>query len=425
MTLKIITYLALFLFPTMANLVEHAGSTAMGALGILGIFAWMTRTTKPAFDPRERIVLWSFAVYFLVCLCFYIGHSFFKDNFSFFHEISHWELSHEIRMLGIIPVIYLLYRTGLKRWVLWYGSATAAILSGAYSIFYIYVISNAPGLAEAPRATGAYHPIAFGDLSLAMGFISLSGIRYFQEKHKLLILVPAIALLSGILACFLSGTRMAFVAIPFLALVFFIQLGTFSRPWTYRLLAISTIIILSVSFYHLPKSPLEHRLKAGISGAKAFFEGKSSGYYAVHLVMWAEGWELFSKHPFIGSGNKGYEKMIREKAAAGQIPVEFVKFNSPHNMYLANMDAYGITGLFILMGIFLTPLPKLIRAARTPGPGRDIAYAGIMLIVAFMLFGTTETIFLRNININFYIIMLAVIITLIREFEHLSIREKS
>jgi O-antigen ligase len=424
MALKIITYLALFLFPTMANLVEHAGSTAMVVLVILGIFAWMTRTTAPAFTRHEKNVLWSFALYFLATLCFYIGHSFFKENFSLNWELRHWELRHEVRMLGIIPLFYLLHRTGLKRWVLWYGSATAAILAGAYSIFYIYVISYAPGLAEAPRATGAYHPIAFGDLSLALGFISLSGIRYFQEKHKLLILVPAIALLGGILACFLSGTRMAFVAIPFLALIFFFQLGTFGRPWAYRLLTISTIIILSVSFYHLPKSPLEHRLKAGIAGAKAFFEGKSSGHYAVHLVMWSQGWELFSKHPFIGSGNRGYEKMIKEKAAAGQIPVELEKFTSPHNMYLANMDAYGITGLFILMGIFLTPLPKLIRAARTPGAGRDIAYAGIMLVVAFMLFGTTETIFIRNVNINFYVILLAVIITLIREFEHLNIREK-
>jgi O-antigen ligase len=421
MALKIITYLILFLFPTLANLVEHAGSAVMTTLVILGILAWMTRATRPTFSREEKIVLWSFAVYFLVSLCFYAGHSFSKENFSLIRELSHWELRHEFRMLSIIPILYLLHRTGLKRWVLWYGSAIAAIFSAGYGLFDIYVLSkglfNVQGLYEVPRATGAYHPIAFGDLSLALGFISLSGIRYFHEKHKLLTLIPVIALLSGILVCFLSGTRMAFIAIPFLALVFFFQLGTFGRPWIYRTVMISTILIFSVIFYHLPKSPLEHRIQAGIADATSFFEGKGGGRYAVHLGIWAQGWELFSKHPIFGAGSSGYEKMIRQKTDAGQISPEVGKYKSPHNMYLSNMAAYGISGFLILMGIFLSPLLIFFPSSRKPGPGQDIAYAGFMLIVGFMLFGLTECIFLRNINMNFYIIMLAILLTLVKEFE--------
>jgi O-antigen ligase len=421
MVLKIITYLILFLFPVLANLVEHAGSTVMATLITLGALAWITRTTAPAFNRQEKIVLWSFAIYFLVSLCFYIGHSFFKENFSLFWELRHWELRHEVRMLGIIPVFYLLHRTGLKRWVLWYGASMAAILSAAYGLFDIYVLYkglfNSAGLYEVPRATGAYHPIAFGDLSLVLGFISLSGIRYFREKHILLTFIPVMALLGGMLACFLSGTRMAFITIPFLALVFLFQLGTFGRPWVYRSLMILTLLIFSLTFYHLPKSPLEHRVKAGIADAKSFFEGKGGGRYAVHLGMWAEGWKLFSDHPIFGAGSRGYKKMIQQKTAAGQVSSEVGKFSTPHNMYLNNMTAYGISGLLILLGIFLSPLVILFPAAKKSNPAQDIAYAGVMLIVAFMLFGMTECIFIRNININFYIIMLTAIITLIKESE--------
>jgi O-antigen ligase len=409
--------------------VEHAGSTVMTTLVALGIFVWMNRRTAPAFDRREKIVLWSFAIYFLVCLCFYAGHSLAKENFSLSWELPHWELRHELRLLSIIPLFYLLHRTGLKRWVLWYGAAMGAILSAAYGLFDIYVLSKGlfhiQGLPEVPRASGAYHPIAFGDLSLALGFISLAGIRYFQEKHKLLIFIPVIALLSGMLACFLSGTRMAFIAIPFLTLIFFFQLGAFSRPWLYRSLMISVILVLSLTFYHLPKSPLEHRIKAGIADAKSFFEGKGGGRYAIHLGMWAEGWKVFADHPIFGAGSRGYKKIVREKAAAGIIPDEIAKLSTPHNMYLSNMAAYGISGLLILMGLFLAPLLILFPAVKKPWPGQDIAYSGFMLIVGFMLFGVTECIFLRNININFYIIMLAAILTLIKEFEPQTLHDKS
>jgi O-antigen ligase len=250
-----------------------------------------------------------------------------------------------------------------------------------------------------------------------LGFISLSGIRYFHKQHKLLAVLPVMALFGGMLACFLSGTRMAFIAIPFLALIFFFQLGTFRRPWIYRSLMILTILILSLTFYHLPKSPLEYRIKAGIADAKSFFEGKGGGRYAVHLGMWAQGWKLFSDHPLFGVGSRGYKKMIQQKLADGQISAEVGKYSTPHNMYLSNMAAYGVSGLLILMGIFLTPLVILFPATKKSWPAQDMAYAGVMLIVAFMLFGMTECIFLRNININFYIIMLSVILTLIKESE--------
>ncbi len=423
MVLKIITYLILFVFPASANLVEHAGSASMTTLVILGVLAWITRNTAPAFTRQEKIVLGSFAVYFLVSLCFYIGHSFSKPNFSFFWELRHWELRHEVRMLGMIPLFYLLWRTGLKQWVLWYGVALAAMISAVYGWVDIYVLSKEmffkAGLPDVPRAQGAYHPIAFGEMSLLLGFMSLAGIRYFHQKHYLLTVIPITALFGGMFAGFLSGTRMAFIAMPFLALVFLLQLGAFKRPWTYRILLILTLILLSGGYYHLPKSPLKYRITSGMADAGAFLDGKGTGRYAVHLGMWAEGWRLFLKHPLAGSGSRGYKNMIQQKLQAGEISAELGRFSTPHNMYLSNMISFGILGLMILLGIFLVPLTILLPAAAARGPGQDTAYAGIMLIVGFMLFGLTECIFLRNININFYLILLAAILTRVRECEPL------
>jgi O-antigen ligase len=81
------------------------------------------------------------------------------------------------------------------------------------------------------------------------------------------------------------------------------------------------------------------------------------------------------------------------------------------------MTAYGITGLFILLGIFLTPLIILAPAAKKDGPAQDVAYAGIMLITALMLFAMTESIFIRNININIYVILFAMIVSMVKHHQ--------
>lgn len=399
--LKIITYLIIFLLPILCNLVKHSGSVILSVLTLLGVYALLTRKTMPGFYKNEKRIMWSFALYFFICFFFYLANGLLRESASFY-----WELDHEVRFLAFIPIYYLFCRTGLKSWTIWWGAAVASIIYGLYSIGYIY------GLSAGPRATGAYHPIAFGDISLVLGFISLTGIRYFQKQNNALIFIPLLAVFSGILASFLSGTRGAIIAIPFLTFIFFIQLGSFTTPWRYRTILILTIILLSVGFYHLPGSSLDHRFRTGFGEAKAFFEGKGTGRHVVRLGMWSEGWKLFIEHPICGAGRHGYELMIKQKTAMQQIPPEIEKFTSPHNMYLANMDAYGITGLFILLAIFISPLFIFIPASKTDGPSRDMAYAGIMLIAAFMIFGMTETIFNRNININIYMILLAAILSL-------------
>jgi O-antigen ligase len=399
--LTIVIYLTIFFLPILCNLVEHAGSVILLVLTLLGVYVWLTHKTKPGFDKNENRIMWSFALYFFICFFFYLANGLFRESASFY-----WKLDHEVRFLAFIPIYYLFYRTVLKSWTIWWGAATASIIYGIYSIWYIY------GVSADNRVTGAYHAIAFGDISLVLGFISLAGIRYFQKQNNVLTFIPLIAVTNGILASFLSGTRGAIIAIPFLTVIFFIQLGSFITPWRYRTILILTIIFLSMGFYHLPGSSLDHRFRTGFGEANAFFEGKGTGPHAVRLGMWSEGWKMFIAHPICGAGRHGYELMIKQKAAMHQIPPEIEKFMSPHNMYLANMDAYGITGLFILLAIFLSPLFIFIPASKTDGPGRDMAYAGIMLIAAFMVFGMTETIFNRNININIYMILLAAILSI-------------
>ncbi len=403
--LRIVVYLMIFMLPTASNLIKHASSVILAVLTLLGIYAWLTRKTRPAFDRAEKSVMGAFAAYFIICLLFFLAHGIFGTGDSL-----QWNLGHELRMLAFIPIYFLLYQTGLKSWPLWYGTAIAAIINGIYSIFYIYG-------AAGQRARAAYYAIAFGDISLVLGFMCLAGIRYFQQRHSAYAIIPIMAVALGILASFLSGTRGAVIAIPFLALIFFIQLGRFKRPWCARGILILSIVVLSTAYYHLPGSSLNHRIQAGLSETEAFFQGKEVGPYAVRLGIWAEGWKMFLEHPVCGWGKKGYEKMIQQKNEKKEIPEIIGQFTCPHSMYLSLMTDYGISGLLILLGIFLSPLIILIPAVKGNSLARDIGFTGITLIVAFMIFALTETIFNRNIFISIYIILMAAVTSLASQYK--------
>jgi len=409
--LRTIVFLCVFLLPILCNLLEHSTSTILAVLVLIELYAWITRKKLPAISSTEKNIMWTFALYFFVCVFFFLANGFFRKSASF-----HWNLDHELRFLAFVPIYFLFCRTGLKDWTIWYGTAIAAILCGFFSIFYIcntYAsacaadIHNPLSFVEALRVTCAYTPITFGQLSLAFGFMSFTGIRYFHKTHPALILLPVMALVCGILAGFLSGTRGAIIAIPFLALVFFIQLGSFRFPWRNRIVLILVISLLSAGLFLMPGSSIEQRFRTGLTQANAFYHGEGTGPYAVRLAMWTEAWKIFKAHPISGTGKDGYEHIIEAKAAQNEIPEIIERFHSPHNNYLANMVSYGVTGLFILLALFLYPLFFFISAVRKKGPHEDMAYTGIMLIVSFMLFALTETIFYRNINIGIYTIFSA------------------
>jgi O-antigen ligase len=405
-SLNKLTCLLIFILPLSSSLIEHATSTISTLLVLMGLYVWISgRRQGLVLERKEKIIMWAFAAYFFVNVLFYLAYGLFSE-----HHSLKWNLDHESRMLTFIPIYILCSRVDLKPWPLWYGTAAAAIGYGIYSLLSLYLL--APG----ERVTGVYFPNTLGGISLLAGFISLAGIRYFYRQGAWLVFIPILAVAGGIQAGFSSGTRVTLLIIPSLLLIFFIQLKTFRRAWLYRVLLISLATVMSVGFYHLPGSPLPSRVHAGIDQAKSFMEGErdAPGLAAVHLGIWNESWKIFKANPLTGIGAGRYKAVINEKVEKNIVPPLIAHYKCPHNMYLTYMTSYGISGLLILLGVFLSPLMILIPAARQGDRQTDFAYAGFMVITAFMLFALPSSIFLRTININIYVILIAVILALIR-----------
>lgn len=401
--IRILVAAIVFSLPILSNLVAHSASTILVVLIVLSVFAWMTRKTMACFEPGERLVIWSFNGYFLVCLLFYLGHGLLREGASL-----HWNLDHEARFLAFGVILYLFQRTGLKPWTVWYGAALSGIVHGLYAVYFVYILH------AGERALGRYNAIAFGDVALAAGFVGLTGLRYFHERHPALTTLPLLGLAGGVLAGFLSGTRGVLISIPLLAFIFFLQLRTFRRPWRSRLSLIAAVALLSAGLYHLPGSSMEERVRMGCTQARAYYKGEGTGDYVVRLAMWSEAWRMFLERPLTGWGKEGYKQIVRAKVDRGEAPAAIRQFSCPHNLYLNHLTAYGVLGLGIVLFVFAAPLFVFFPPAKGWGRSSDLAFAGIMHVAAFMVFALTETIFNRNININMYMIPLAALMTLIK-----------
>jgi O-antigen ligase len=400
--IRVLTYLSIFLLPLAANLLEHGGSVLYSLLALFGILFWISRRRRPVFENEEKLLMAAFAGFFLVCFISFLLRGLFSSQAGF-----DWNLDHEIRFLGLLPIYYLLrFQTGLRQWPVWYGAATGAVASAAYALWHAWMVQN--GI----RVFGPYNAIAFGDLSLIYGFVGLAGIRWFARQHPLLVILPLAGFVSGLLAAFLSGTLGAVLAIPLLSLFFLVHLGEFPRPWIYRAAGVLLICIAVAGYYQMSSAPIQKRLHSELKQARLFFSGhhRLTGEDAYRLRVWSAAWQIYKDHPLVGVGKEGYRREIREKSG--------IEAPHLHNMYLEFMLNYGLFGI-LLIPVLLLPLGLFLKAAaecRTRS-GKDLAYAGLSLTGGYIIFAVTECIFYRNALISVYLVLTAGLLVLIRQKE--------
>lgn len=398
--LRLLVTILIFLYPVLCNLVKHAGSTVLLFLTLCGIAAWFSKQQPVKITRAEKWIMLSFAVYFGVILIFFLGHGLFNEAIPL-----DWEHDNDSRMLAFIPIFFAFLFFKPKIGAIWYGLSIGAIASGVHSVLYVYIFR------EAHRATGGYHAIAFGDLSLLFGFMSMTGIAYFRNKHPLLMIIPILALVGGIVATILSATKGAIIAIPALILILLVQVAAHPKAWLLRSM-IAAVLVMTAGAYFLLGTHMDRRIKATINQTYAFFEGNTGAKKDLRLQMWSEAIKIIKDNLFTGVGHGGYRPIIREKVKKHPELESISKFHTPHNMFLANMVDYGISGMIITLALFFSPLLVFIPNARKNGSTRDFAYAGLILVVAYFFFSMTETIFFRYIFVSPFVIFNAALIAL-------------
>jgi O-antigen ligase len=392
--------LSIIIFPALTNLVEHAGSISLLIYTVLGIPLIFLPNVRARIDSHEKIVIVAFAVYFLLfSASFFINLA--LDQLS---DTRLKHIDHEMRFLSILPLFLLFRYIRIGESVLWAALISGALISGGYALLsYFWFLPGA-------RVSGSYHPIAFGDLSLALAFMSIPALEFFKSRSRWKMLLPVAAFLLGMTATILSGRRGAWIAIPVLTIIlYWYSAAIVSRA--VRVCALVALMASATAVYHLPVLDISERIELVVAETKDWRDGdRRYTSTSARIEGWQVAWAVFKRNPAIGAGPGSYVPEMRNLIDEGGSYPNASIHSQPHSQYLSAMAEGGVLGLLALMGVFAAPLLASLRIIRGPGRIRRFGFTLLILVTSFMHFGLTESIFGRNINLTFYVILTALIL---------------
>lgn len=244
--MRLTVAMAVLLFPATCMLVDRADSYSLLVLLIVGVIAWVRARFRAGFSHREWLFVAGFLLFFCAgVLAFERGH---QTDYGF------RLLGRYLRLLLVLPALIALRRYRPPALLVWVSLGVGALALGVDAIYERIVDTDI----EQPMGNTNV-AILFGDMALLTGFIFAAGYPYVDGRlPKLGPRFMVLGVLGGLIACFLSGARGAWLTIPVL-LILFLACGHLLRPRSVLVSGV-VILILFVAFYFVPQTHVRDRL---------------------------------------------------------------------------------------------------------------------------------------------------------------------
>ncbi|MGE5625992.1 MAG: O-antigen ligase family protein [Bacillota bacterium] len=249
--LRLLVGAVVVLFPAACLLVDRSDSLSLLLLLVIGLTVWARNGFKAGLTRREWLFVSVFALFFLAgVIAFESG----LQTDSGFRLLGRY-----LRLLMVFPALVAFKRYRPPALLVWTGLGLGALVLGLDAI------------RESVAGNGFLRPdgdtnvaILFGDLATLTTFMFAAGYVYIDERlPRLGPKLVALCILAGLLACFLSGTRGAWLTLPVL-LILFLSCRHMLPPRAV-LVAALTVLALFVALYLLPQTHVRDRLKAAAS----------------------------------------------------------------------------------------------------------------------------------------------------------------
>jgi len=272
-----------------------------------------------------------------------------------------------------------------------------------------------------PRAIGfTHHDIGFGDLALASGLMAACGLSAFRDPRLLrLQWLPALALLGGVLAWLLSGSRGGWMALP-LVLLALLTYGR--RLYGARMLQLCGLMLgLIVLALVVPATGLAHEIAVALADVRAYLDtGAVTSPVGIRLELWRASLMMFADHPWLGVGRDNFEPALQALAASGRLPQSLaLAYGNGNSDLLHSLATGGVLDAALLLMMYLAPLRYFTVELGRPDQGQHgLALAGVVLVAAFIGFGVTEVMFWVMMPKMFYVMMVCSLIGMCLALRH-------
>lgn len=303
------------------------------------------------------------------------------------------------KVLAIFPLIVLIRWLRPPAGCFWWGALLGSFAVGVSALLDLY---RAFGfdidrfLAETDfRVGGGWHPVVFGMLAAALTLIAAAGRAYFADQGRWSQLIWGLGVGFGLMATLLTNTRGAWLALLVaLGIAILLKIRHLSgRP---RAVLLMTLVLLPVMLYQVPR--IEMRVDQAVADIRTSLVEIAAGKPAeapigARFEMWRAALLIADENPWLGAGlgGPGYQEQAAKLVAADRAPSLVAIFSHAHNQYLNTLVTRGTVGLFAELCLMLTCLWLFIAYWRqTSGITRTFAMTGMLVSVAYLVFGITD-----------------------------------
>lgn len=382
-----------FLLPALV-LTTPDSMTVMQAIMLVAVLAARRAQWSAFWRLHARAVRWigfGFAGYFLVSLL----------RLVVFDQPLR-TLDGPFRLLLSLSCIAFvcLYRPR-QRWF-WLGMCVGSLGAGVVALTEWLMTG-------ADRIEGfTHHAITFGDLAVAMGVMALCSLSEWRDGRWGWL--PVVALISGLAASVLSGSRGGWVGL-LLVVPPLLHYGSavHGRRIVY---AMAAVLALCVVAYFVPATSIERRTMDAVHEVQRWFAADdATTHVGVRLELWKGSWMMISEHPWLGVGRDNFFTALNALHAEGRLQGSpALEYSSSHNDLIHTLATGGVLDFSLLLVMYLAPLLFFLRVLAQPGSeARTPALAGMSLVVCYFGFGQTEVMFWLMMPKIFYGMMVCVL----------------
>lgn len=371
---------------------------ALLLLSLISIFGFQ----KSKIDDSSK---WLFALF--VVLGVFWSHTF--DSLFSLSSKGDYLLRYWLAAFFVIRLV----RYGLNTRYLVYGGVVGAIFSAAIS----YVQYK-----EIGRAEGFTNAIRFGDMSIviAMACLSLSLVKKFFIVERVVFFMAALFAFAATAFSLTRGAWLLLLVFPFL-LPFFFNL----RKKDFLLVILAALFAVA-SLLAIPAT--KNRIDDAKNEVIGYFQARDdyvNSSVGARLEMWRAAVKMGFEHPLSGWGDKDI-RTGRENVVKVEGVDEFIlNYNHAHNDFLEMWVRRGALGVVFLLVIYIVPFVVFKKSMGDSvgvriedyGLWRVLHFIGMLIPLAYFIFGLTDTFFVFVISHNFYIFTILFLLMAIRSLK--------
>jgi O-antigen ligase len=274
----------------------------------------------------------------------------------------------------------------------WLGLLVGGVGAGSTAAYERFVQG-------AYRADNGMNAIPFGNLSLLLGVLALVALLGRLSRHRRpspwLSAALGLAALAGFSASFLSGTRGGWVAVPLLAWIGFRAFRDIFPRRQVLLVAVGfwSVMIGLVAMTATTDYGVHDRLGKAVKDVRGYMAGDSGSSVGLRLDMWSAGGQLFLERPVLGWGEGRLQQARDGMADAGLVHPDVSLYEQLHSDIIDTAARRGLLGLMTLAALYGIPawlFGRHLRRSRD-AQTRTLALSGLMITVAFVDFGLTQS----------------------------------